>query len=472
MSQYKSCIFFMADGARADVFSMLLDRGDLPNISKYIVEKGSYREAVSVFPSTTGPAYTPYILGRYPGRCNLPGIRWFDRSKYGQRSKLLSFERFRSYIGLETYFMNSDVTTDNKSVFEIFPRSVNILNELSRGVKYRNDRTRFSKLYYKVKSHFTEKTDEVDQVARKILLRSLKEFPEYVYAVFLGIDTYSHIRHPFHKMTLGSYRMIDETVGAASKFLENEGRLDETLLVLASDHGLSQSHSHFDTLGFMRKSGYKTLGYTNVLKHFTDADSACMVSGNAMSNLYVKSPEGWGRRSAFEEMGTLVGNLLERPEIDILAGVDAEGRTRIKSRRGEALAWLDEKGLINYKKLKGDPFGYNGVPRKMTSGEALEQTYGTDYPDAIEQLVQIMESPRTGDLVLSATSGYDLRATDENPEHCSSHGSLHSDHMIMPIVINYKFKKENVRSVDLYPTILELMGHPLPDNYDGVSLVD
>ena len=461
----------MADGARADVFSMLLDRGDLPNISKYIVEEGSYRKAVTVFPSTTGPAYTPYILGMYPGRCNLPGIRWFDRFKYADSSKLLSFERFRSYIGLETYFMNSDVSKDNKSVFEIYPRSVNILNELSRGVRFRNDRTRFSKLYYKMKSHFTEKTDEVDQVARKILLKSLKEFPDYAYAVFLGIDTYSHIRHPFHELTLGSYRIIDDAVGAAAKFLENEGRLSETLLVLASDHGLSQSHSHFDTLGFMRKSGLKTLGYTNVLKHFRDADSACMVSGNAMSNIYLKSPEGWDRRSYFEEMGPLVDSLLERAEVDILAGVDESGRTRIKSVRGEASAWYDDSGALNYKKLGGDPFGYNGVPAKMSTAEALEHTYESNYPDGIEQLVQIMESPRTGDLVLSASMGYDLRATDENPEHCSSHGSLHGEHMFMPLAINHKLSKENVRSVDIYPTILELTGKPLPENYDGVSLV-
>ena len=41
MSRYKSCIFIMADGARADVFSELLDKGELPNISRYVVEKGS-----------------------------------------------------------------------------------------------------------------------------------------------------------------------------------------------------------------------------------------------------------------------------------------------------------------------------------------------------------------------------------------------------------------------------------------------
>ena len=108
MSEFKSCIFIMADGSRADVFSELLKSGDLPNISKYLVERGCYKEAVTVFPSTTGPAYTPYILGKYPGRCNLPGIRWFDRDIYND--KLLSFNRFRSYIGLETYFMNRDIS--------------------------------------------------------------------------------------------------------------------------------------------------------------------------------------------------------------------------------------------------------------------------------------------------------------------------------------------------------------------------
>jgi hypothetical protein len=131
MSRFNSCIFIMADGARADVFSELLSKGELPNIAKYVVERGSYRNAVSVFPSTTGPAYTPYIFGKYPGRCDFPGIRWFDRRIYPDKRRLFSFRRFRSYIGLETYFMNSDISTESKSMFELFPRSGNILNELS-----------------------------------------------------------------------------------------------------------------------------------------------------------------------------------------------------------------------------------------------------------------------------------------------------------------------------------------------------
>lgn len=470
MTEFKSCIFIMADGARADVFSELLNSGDLPNISKYLVEKGCYKEAVTVFPSTTGPAYTPYIFGKYPGRCNLPGIRWLDRDAYND--KLLSFDRFRSYIGLETYFMNRDVSLDYQTLFEIFPRNVNIFNELSRGAGFKNDKTLFSKLYYKVKSHFTDKSDEVDLVARRILLQSLKEYPDFIYAVFLGIDTYSHLNHPFHKKVINSYRRIDEMIGLLAKNLESEGRLEETLIIVASDHGLTQTHSHFDSLEFMNHQGYKTFYYPNVFKHFTDADAASLISGNAMANIYVKSKDGWGRKSTFEELAGLVDNFIERPEVDIVAGLDHKGRSIIKSTMGEAVTWLDKDGNINYQKIKGDPFNYNGMPKKMSSEEALAYSFNTEYPDALLQIIQLLESPRTGDLILSASPGYDLRAKHENPEHLSSHGALFRDHMLVPLVMNAKVNKEFIRTVDIFPTILSLLGHPIPNNIDGISLVD
>lgn len=469
MTEFKSCIFIMADGARADVFSELLQNGDLPNISKYLVENGSYKEAVTVFPSTTGPAYTPYIFGKYPGRCNLPGIRWFDRNAY--EDKLFSLDRFRSYIGLETYLMNSDVSKDFKTVFEIFPRGVNIFNELSRGINLKNDKTLFSKLYYKVKSHFTDKSDEVDLVAERLLLKSLKQYPDYVYTVFLGIDTYSHINHPFHKKVIDSYRRIDNTVGLLTRTLEREGRLDETLIVISSDHGLTQTHSHFDSLEFMNHLGYKTFYYPNVFKHYRDADAASLVSGNAMANIYVKSQDGWGRKSTFDELGDLVDKFLERPEIDIVAGLDEQGHARIKSTKGEAAAWIDSKGLVNYKKIKNDPFNYNGMPKKMSTEEALKCSFDTEYPDALVQIVQLLESSRTGDLVLSAAEGYDLRAKHEKPEHRSSHGALFRNHMIVPFATNIKVNKEYIRTVDVFPTILNCLDQPLPNNLDGVSLI-
>ncbi len=222
----------------------------------------------------------------------------------------------------------------------------------------------------------------------------------------------------------------------------------------------------------MNNQGYKTFYYPNVFKHFWDANAASLISGNAMANIYVKSREGWGRKSTFEELDGLVDSFVERKEVDIVAGLDSKGRARIKSVRGEAVAWFDSEGYVNYEKIEGDPFNYNGMPKKMSLEDALTHSYNTEYPDALVQILQVLESPRTGDLVLSANPGYDLRAKHEKPEHCSSHGALFRDHMIVPIVINTELNKEHIRTVDIFPTILDLLGRPLPENIDGVSLIN
>jgi hypothetical protein len=197
-----------------------------------------------------------------------------------------------------------------------------------------------------------------------------------------------------------------------------------------------------------------------------------MVSGNAMTHIYVRSPMGWEQRSTFEELAGLVDNLIERPEVDLIAGIDNEGRARIKSERGEAVSWLDEEGLLRYHRISDDPFGYRSLPKRMSTDEALKSTFNTEYPDGILQIIQLLESPRSGDLLVSAKPGYDLRAKHEKPEHRSSHGSLSSEHMHVPLAVNFKIGREYPRTVDLYPTILRLMGHRIPERVDGTSLVD
>ena len=57
----------MLDGARPDVFDRLVAAGDLPNISRHVLEPGGRVPATTVFPSTTGIAYLPFLTGCYPG---------------------------------------------------------------------------------------------------------------------------------------------------------------------------------------------------------------------------------------------------------------------------------------------------------------------------------------------------------------------------------------------------------------------
>lgn len=73
-------VCILIDGVRHDVFQDLLDRGDLPNLSRRVIEPGGLTSGTTVFPSTTGVAYVPILFGRYPGPAGIPGIRWFDRA--------------------------------------------------------------------------------------------------------------------------------------------------------------------------------------------------------------------------------------------------------------------------------------------------------------------------------------------------------------------------------------------------------
>jgi arylsulfatase A-like enzyme len=85
-------------------------------------------------------------------------------------------------------------------------------------------------------------------------------------------------------------------------------------------------------------------------------------------------------------------------------------------------------------------------------------------------VAQVFESPRAGDFLVSATRGWDLR-THERVDHRSCHGTLHREHMQVPFAISHKTDDRATRSVDVFPTILNLFGKPVPPDLDGVSLV-
>ncbi len=91
-----SVIVLLADGARADTLAAALDSGALPALARLRARGRPFTRSRSTFPSVTGPAYTPFLMGRFPGSVGLPGLRWFDRSR-----EACTFPDYsRSYVGL------------------------------------------------------------------------------------------------------------------------------------------------------------------------------------------------------------------------------------------------------------------------------------------------------------------------------------------------------------------------------------
>jgi hypothetical protein len=471
--RFARAFFFLLDGARVDIFEELLARGELPNLARYLVEPGTYRPATTVFPSVTGVAYIPYLTGMFPGRANIPGYRWFDRDRYQRRP--LSVMRFRNYHGLGSYLMDRDLSKQAVTLFELLKPSSNIFSGISRGTGIRRNAAYFRRVPATLRFFRTGDWDHIDAAGERFLLRAAARKREvFTFHTTYSIDEYSHHHGPFSARARARYGEFDRVLGRLIERLRATGQLESSLLMLGADHGHTEVRQHFDLEGFVEDLGLKPLYYPKHVKRWIGADAAVMVAGNGVGHIYLKGPRPWTARPTAEEHlerhPRLVEELLANDAVDhvIYRGYDG---VRVRSRRGAATIVLEE-GHVHYRVDGADPFGYAPLPALMSRGDVLLRTADSDYPDAPLQVAQLFDSPRAGDFVVSAMPGYDLRAGQkERREYRSCHGSLHREHMRVPFTVNVKTVARPPRSVDAFPTILELLGRETPAGIDGRSLL-
>jgi hypothetical protein len=478
-SQFDQVVIILADGVRPDLMQNLLDQGKLPGIAGLFPSAGAGNIdcATTVFPSTTGPAHLPFVTGQYPGRCNIPGIRWFDPEAYGGGP--LSAHRFRSYMGLGNFFAASDLAKDVPTLFELVADHTSIAGNVRRGVRFSRDLTRWAKLKNNVQSFLAEEWSRFDRVVGKKMVASFNAGHELTFAVFYAADSLSHKFGPEHAQTLGAYQVMDEAVAELHQELKRTGRLERTLVALVSDHGQSATAEHLDLHQLVEKEVGRCLAHPTIWRGYLKANAAVMVSGNAMANVYLKGRQGWSSRifldEAQGEANGLLKTLLGEEAVDLVLGRALNGGAMICGKGGSARV-SREGNKIRYEIEGTDPLGCGDrLQGCHDDRELLALTWDSDYPDAPMQALQLIESARCGHLVLSATPGYDLRARFEKPAHLGSHGSLHRLHMRVPQMFNHPLNGRTSstpnRTVDVFPTILKALGVPAPGPLAGDSLI-
>jgi arylsulfatase A-like enzyme len=298
-------------------------------------------------------------------------------------------------------------------------------------------------------------------VGRRLLNIAKKDDFDFVFCVFPGVDEFAHRGSPFDERVRRAYRDIDLSLSAVGAALKQRGLFDETLFLIVSDHGSSEVHGHFDIGPWMQKHlRLKTLYHTNIFKK--DFKAVSMVSGNGMAHLYFKSEKGWGTRVCFEEMNQrrwILDALLERPEVDLLAMLGENGAVHVLTQRGRGCFSLDPASQkISYHFDRDDPLGIflqndSRLSADFNTATVLAQTFHTEYPDVFVQLHQIFQSPRTGDVVVSAKKGFDLRERYEFPEHRAGHGAIHREHMHVPLITNQRVERKHLRTTDVFDLI-------------------
>ena len=470
-------IFILVDGSPYQVFNDLVQDGTLSNIKKYVIDRGTFKKAVTAFPSTTGPAFIPFFMGQFPGSANIPGIRWLSKKQFQNPCRYRS-PGICSYMGSEVLSFSAHLP-DSPTLFNFFSPVNNIYNILTRGCPPSGDLTRRIKPLAYTYAHFSERWRFVNAIASRKLLKAVRGNAEFIMCLFPAVDTFSHLSHTRSPDVIEAYQEVDRTVGEICRILQTSNDFDNTLIMITSDHGMSNTHTHIDLPRHLDNSGWRCLHYPLLWRRRTR--SASMVSGNGMTHLYFKGEgsdnggsaskpqKGWGERLSFEHLSRMgvIESLLEIEGLAFVAGQNEEGAIIVQNRSGVGKITCENE-TFSYQFQGADPLGYGVCYENLSFRDALINTYESEYPDGLVQLWQIFQGDRTGDLVLSADPGYDLRARYEYPEHHATHGALNAEQMFVPLAMNLPIETEFVRSVDLFPTVLSQFGRTVePSQIDG-----
>ena len=189
-----------------------------------------------------------------------------------------------------------------------------------------------------------------------------------------------------------------------------------------------------------------------------------------MTHLYVelenKSRLFWPSLS--DKWSELASRLLGRASVDLMILPTSASSCEIHgAQRGAAtLTWKEWR--YSYIPTTGDPLGL-GEQKSLGDAEAYDATLSSDYPDAFVQIAHLVASPRSGDIILSAARDWDYRARYEPIPHVSSHGALHREHMLVPLLLSSGPLTSPRRTVDVMPSALAALGITAPKTLDGVS---
>lgn len=461
----RRAVLVLIDGARADVLRELLERGDLPNLARWVIEPGGFGVGTTVFPSTTGVAYIPFLFGRYPGSVGIPGIRWLDRRRAagGWREQ---WHAARSYCGVQGGWINRDIMSA-PSLFDLIPESIAICTPLTRGLGPGANRIPLRRAVLGAAAHYVGTYPALDRAVARAWLAAAGEPWRFLFVVFPGVDGITHLKDPTHAAVLASYRLVDRALGDFVARVRKNGN-DLPAFFVVSDHGATVMREHRDVAVRLEQDGVPTLRHPVHLWR-RGARVATMVSGNASVQLYFEPRLGRaGPRSESEIPGALLERMVALPGVRLAAcRADTEGLiVRTKSSRARL---TESAGLVRYEPETGDPLGLGGYV-EMDDRDLLSRTRETDVPDAPRQLLQLFQTSRAGDLVLAAEPGTDFRGPWEIPEHRAGHGSLIAEHMEVPLAASVALPDAPLRTVDLMPTILEHLGAAVPDSvtFDGV----
>ena len=506
-AQKPTAIVFFVDGVNQEVLDSMLAAGRMPNLKKYFVDRGLYVEhCTSSIPGVTLPNETSLVTGMLAGHHGITGINWFDRTSLVARN----YEEVNQknaldgdYLAPTVYERLSDATT--MSLFFQAHRGATKFAEnwISAGPPY------YFGWYGLVDRIALWRFDLVAQVAR-----AQQEFPAFVIAYVLSPDMEAYRSGVSSDAYRRALEHTDAQMGRILRDLEDAGRLDRTVIVWTSDHGMMDVKSHWPIKKFLRDELRLAVAGEGFAEDFSLESRmwyyerlTCVPkgSGDRYWALTLRKPKAaagkddrsfafepnWLARPSADDLRAyptrdgkrvdLIARLREAEAVDLVACKTGPDSVRVATKKGVAdVTRTDSRGRrLRLTTVEGDdPLGYAAtVPAEMLDGSAHEDrawlaaTARSPYPDLVPQIMAYFDAHRAGDIIIFAAPGWDFAHSNK-----AGHGGLGPAEMFSALLaagpgVPHERRAEPVRIVDIMPTILELLGRPVPADIDGRSLL-
>lgn len=304
----------------------------------------------------------------------------------------------RTYMGIGFWKMIADIRPQLVPLSSFFRKPYAIFSTLASSSSF----VKLSVFCFYSLGRLGTAWNLVDSAGGSMLRWVLKRGADFVFAVFPGVDELSHCYGIDSLRVDAEYMYLDSLL---CDLLD----MEDISLWVVSDHGLTDTHTHIPLVGMAKQLNLRVLYYPVAWNY--NADIAIMESGNACAMLYYLSQTS----DVKDRVRELLSQLMEH-----------EGILGIFERERRAFLYLRRK---------------------------------TSYSGAVNSLAK---SERTGDFIVFADKGYDLRSRYELPLHRASHGSILEEHIEVPVVTNIKLKTESCSVRDIMPTILQQFGYKRP----------
>lgn len=497
------------DSATFDIITPMVKDGDMPNTAR-LIEKGVSGKLRSTVPPVTPPAWVSFMTGKNPGKHGV--FDFYVSPSYGYLRPVLNSKyikaktlwRMLSDEGLRVGVVNLPMTYPPEEVkgfiipgmqysfdgCEDFSHPSGLMQEIREHVgDYRVLYGDMESLYTDNLDKLLEEWREIFEVRRKTILYLMehKEWDVFM-AVFYSLDVMQHHfwrfydnTHPLYdphlavkygKVIPEFYEKVDAAIGDILERLN-----DETTILVVSDHGAGPEEEGFSINNWLYEEGFlsfkKSLSslwrfrfphlFYKLLRRLKFPGVAWTVPFNQLRTLgkAVDPREGlnipffidWKRTKAYG------GNHTEQGVYINLKGREPMGIVE----KGREYEEVRDAIIERLREIK-DPCTGRPVEIKI---ERKEDVYHGPYiGDAPDIIVGIK-----GGRCLMQKEIYHKRLFYNAYKSSGTH-RMEGIFVVKGDGIRSGYSLDGIEITDLLPTILYVLGLPIPEDMDGKVIAD